>query len=89
MKMKRTITDYFEISYAQYLTIPRLVLESMPIEWQEKFVELLDELDETYDWRPREGCYWVKLKDDKGRFSHAPLEDYRYGNIEHLRKIRL
>lgn len=76
---------WFELSYAQFLTVPRLVMESMPYEWQKKMVELLQEMDATFDWRPKKGRYWVKLKDDRGRFAHAPLADYRHGNIEHLR----
>jgi len=79
------INLWFELSYAQYLTVPRLVMQSMPIEWQRKMAVLLQEMDETFDWRPKEGRYWVKLRDDKGRFMDAPLDNYRRGNCEHLR----
>jgi hypothetical protein len=75
----RTIHEWFELTYAQYLTIPRSVLQSMPDEWQIKFVKCLEELDESFDWRPPEGCYWVKLKDDKGRYVHDPFMDYQRG----------
>jgi hypothetical protein len=81
------LSEWFELSYAQFLTIPRLVLESMPYEWQEKMKTLLEEMDDTFDWRPKEGRYWVKLKDDKGRYCDAPLNNYRHGSIEHLRKV--
>ena len=79
------ISYWFELSYSQFLTVPRLVLESMPHEWQERMAELLFEMDNTFDWRPKEGRYWVKLKDGNGRYCHAPLGDYRRGDIEHLR----
>ena len=50
---------WFELSYAQYLTVPRTALQSMPIEWQERFVACLEELDKGLDWRPDGGdCYW-------------------------------
>ena len=75
---------WFELSYAQFLTIPRLVMESMPMDWQHKMAALLEQLDGTFDWRPKKGRYWVKLKDDKGRYCDAPLNDYRYGSCEHL-----
>lgn len=83
-------TDYsldlwFELSYAQFLTVPRLVMKSMPTEWQEKMAQLLREMDDTFDWRP-DGQYWVRLRDDHGRFKDPELCDYRHGNIEHLRK---
>ena len=80
------ISDWFELSYAQYLTVPRLVMESMPYEWQKKMTDLLQEMDKTFDWRPEEGRYWVRLRDNNGQFSFAPLADYRRGSIEHLRK---
>ncbi len=70
---------WFELSYAQYLTIPRSVLQSMPVEWQRRFVECLEQMDETIDWRPKKGCYWVKLKDNDGRFAHDELQDYERG----------
>lgn len=76
------ISLWFELSYARFLTIPRLVLESMPLEWQQKMAALLFEMDETFDWRPKEGRYWVRLKDSRGRFTAAPLSNYRRGQIE-------
>ena len=79
------INAWFELSYARFLTVPRLVLESMPAEWQDKMAALLREMDETFDWRPHEGRYWVRLKDREGRFTDAPLGDYRRGSVEHLR----
>lgn len=80
------ISHWFELSYAQFLTVPRLVMESMPIEWQKQMAKLLGEMDDTFDWRPKSGKYWVKLKDGNGKYAHAPLNDYRHGSIEHLRK---
>lgn len=79
------LDEYFELSYAQFLTVPRLVLQSMPQQWQEDMLKLLREMDNTFDWRPKEGRYWVKLKDAQGRYTHAPLNDYRHGNIDYLR----
>jgi hypothetical protein len=73
------IHHWFDLSYAQYLTIPRSALQSMPDEWQSEFVALLEELDETIDWRPKEGRYWVQLKDRKGRYVADPLMDYGRG----------
>lgn len=70
---------WFELSYAQYLTIPRTALQSMPDEWQTKFVKLLEELDDKINWRPSQGRYWVRLKDDNGQYAHDPLMDYQRG----------
>lgn len=77
--MDHPVHGWFELGYAQYLTIPRSILQSMPIEWQGRFVKCLEELDDTFNWRPREGRYWVKLKDGQGRYVHDPLMDYERG----------
>jgi hypothetical protein len=96
------IHSWFELTYAQYLTIPRSVLQSMPGEWQKKFVELLNELDDTIDWRPKEGIYRVRLyttkevydkKEDQyiTKWGHEipdPLMNYQRGRrqIPHIEK---
>ncbi len=72
------IHHWFGLSYAQYLTIPRSVLQAMPVEWQRRFTACLEALDETYDWHPSEGRYWVQLKDDQGRYVSDVLMDYRH-----------
>jgi len=73
------VHGWFELSYAQYLTIPRSVLQSMPDEWQARFVACLEQLDEAIRWRPETGRYWVRLKDGDGRFVRDPLMDYERG----------
>jgi hypothetical protein len=75
------IHDWFELSHAQYLTIPRSVLQSMPIDWQRRFVKCLKQLDDKIDWRPDEATYWCLLRDNKtGRYiGNDPLADYDRG----------
>lgn len=43
------IHGFFGLSYANYLVVPRAVLQSMPLEWQERFVACLRELGHTFD----------------------------------------
>ena len=71
------VHGWFELTYAQYLTIPRSILQSMPVEWQERFVACLRELDDALPWRPTEGRYWVVLKDKRGRYARDPFMEYR------------
>jgi len=85
---------WFELSYAQYLTIPRSALQSMPAEWQRRFVDCLCQLDNTIDWRPKSGTYCVELReledvldpDDPdfpqrwGKTLEDPLQDYERGS---------
>jgi hypothetical protein len=72
-----TIHDWFELTYADYLALPRSLLQSMPEEWQRQFVALMHQLDERFDWR-RNGC-WVKFKDRRGRWMRDELADYERG----------
>lgn len=73
------VHTFFELSYAQYLAVPRTALQSMPVEWQRRFVQCLEQLDDSIDWRPSKGGYWVSLRDSKGRFMRDPLADYERG----------
>lgn len=82
------IHGWFELTYAQYLTIPRSVMEAMPLEWQERMVKCLEELDGTFDWRPKEGRYWCRLKDGQGRFVDDPLMEYRRPNRSYIESVR-
>lgn len=44
---------WFSLTYANYLIVPRSVLQSMPDEWQARFVGLLREMEEAFghlDW---------------------------------------
>ena len=73
---------WFELTYAHYLTVPRSVLEAMPQEWKERFAKCLEELDNTIDWRPKEGRYWCYLRDAKGRYREDPFSEYRHPYIK-------
>jgi hypothetical protein len=51
---------YWSLSYASYLTVPRVLMQSMPDEWQNKMAALLEELDTTCD---RAGVKWPEDDD--------------------------
>jgi len=88
MNSELDVHGWFSLSYSQYLTIPRSILEAMPAEWQSKFVELMIELDDTFDWRPETGRYWCRLKDGDGQFVHDPFMEYRRPNFDAIEKAR-
>ncbi|WP_175795957.1 hypothetical protein [Burkholderia anthina] len=69
--------EWFGLTYASYLVIPRTLLQGMPEEWQAKFAALLDECRETYDSSRIADNYRVNLVDG-GRFVRDPLRDYRH-----------
>lgn len=92
------IHDWFGLTYAQFLTLPRVIMEAMPARWQEQMVALLDELGETYDYLPANGnMYYVRV----GQPAEWPYEktpplknpdrdlcNYRHPNIWHRKKNR-
>lgn len=57
--------------------MPRSVLQSMPADWQHRFVELMGEAEELYGGYDMQ--YTVMAKDDRGRFVADPLRDYERG----------
>ena len=75
----------FGLTYASWLVWPRVVMQAMPIEWQERFVELVEELNEQFpDWEPdgefcvllRENGKYKKLPSDLCNYRH-PAPEYR------------
>ena len=44
MKDKMDSWDYFGLSYASWLVLPRIALQSMPKKWQNKFYSLVNEM---------------------------------------------
>lgn len=85
------ISEWFGLSYSSYLVLQRSLLEAMPVAWQRRFVEMLQELGQEFNtWDERVyGTFWVRAKDIDGRFVEDPLGNYRRPNralIEELRR---
>ena len=78
--------DFFELSYVQYLVLQRSVIQSMPLPWRTKLRRLMDELDETIDWR-RSG-YFVRREDADGNEIEDDLANYERGRrrVPHIQK---
>lgn len=50
---REAIHTWFNLTYSNYLVLPRSVLQSMPDEWQKRFVLCLREAEEAFghlDW---------------------------------------
>ena len=71
------IHNWFGLTYANYLVLPRSILQSMDAEWQKKLVILLDEMED----KMREEClqdmpdYSVNAINSNGKYIKDP---YRY-----------
>jgi hypothetical protein len=57
---REAIHRHFSLSYANYLVLPRTLLQSMPDEWQARFVALLDEMDDAFQHVPQAEGYKVE-----------------------------
>ena len=74
-----SIHIHFGLSYANYMVLPRTLLQSMPEEWQEQFVRLLDEAEEAFAHVPQPASYDVRCRDERGRFIEDPVPYYWRG----------
>ncbi len=72
---------WWELSYAHWLTIPRIAMMSMPAKWRDQMAALLNELDDTLDWRPKDGMYFVTFR-KKGKMARLPIDtSYRRAKL--------
>ena len=71
---------WFGLTYANYLVLPRAVLQSMPAEWQEKFVKLLEEAGDVCRRAevPSPHGYRVQPVDAAGRYARDEVPHYRH-----------
>jgi hypothetical protein len=75
------IHQMFGLTYSSYFCVPRLALQEMPIEWQEAFVALVEQLPVTPE-------YTVLLRDPKGRrFITDPWRHYRRGTVHNALEL--
>ncbi|MFE9844731.1 hypothetical protein [Streptomyces goshikiensis] len=50
---------WFELTYSSYLVLPRTLMQSMPIEWQQRMVGCLEEIQAAYAHLPQAKGYQV------------------------------
>jgi hypothetical protein len=80
---------WFNLSYASWLTLPRVLLEAMPVEWQDKLAALLNEYDEAFPNQPKIGTR-VYITDLTGKLVKTPdwLLNYRHPHFETIQSLR-
>lgn len=91
---------WFGLSYSSYFVMPRLAMESLPVDWQNRFIALMDEAEDTGMETPsyhvlRDDPEYTKVEkydseDDASRdyiftaMREDPWANYRRGNAEEL-----
>lgn len=84
---KEDLSCYFGLSYASWLTLPRVLMEAMPDEWQGQMAKLLFEYDEAIKNPPDLGTRVQVTK--KGRLTKTPewLINYRRPDRNAIDKV--
>lgn len=79
---------YFNLSYAPWLTLPRVLMEAMPKAWQEAMATLLHQYDDAYPNQPDLGTT-VRVTDG-GKIVPTPewLLNYRHPDRDMITALR-
>lgn len=71
--------NWFGLTYSSYLVLPRTLLCGMPVEWQQRMADLIEEMKDVYDSQQILDNYTVTLRVN-GKFVKDPLASYRHPN---------
>ncbi|EMY0636046.1 hypothetical protein AB6F62_20230 [Providencia huaxiensis] len=89
-KNSGNLWDWFGLSYASFLVIPRVLMHEMPAEWQDKMAALLHEYDETFDTSSVVDSVSVVGKGRDNKFTKLPdyILNYRHPDREEIEKLK-
>jgi hypothetical protein len=79
---------YFGLSYASWLTLPRVLMEAMPDDWQKKMAVLLNEIQDEF---PNANIPVTRVQMVEGnKMVKMPewLKHYRHPDREEIQKCR-
>jgi len=84
------LSCWFGLSYATWLTLPRVLMEAMPDEWQKKMAALLNEYDSFYpNLSDLKLGTRVQVTKDKKLIKTPPeLLQYRHPDREWLAELK-
>lgn len=78
---EKDVHQFFGLSYASWLVLPRAVLQAMPGPRQHRLTDLLEELEQATseaDLQVEPPGYHVQAVDEAGKFIKWDLPAYRY-----------
>lgn len=79
---------WFGSSYASFLVLPRVMMQEMSLEWQNKMTELLDEYDDMFPNQPDIGTRVQATKDGKLTKWPKYFLNYRRPDYKALEKMK-
>lgn len=73
------VHEWFGLSYSNYAVLPRTLMQSMPVEWQERMVACLEELHDAFEHLDQPEAYRVEAATEHivGKMTDAQLEEAR------------
>jgi len=85
---KERLWGWFELSYASFLVIPRVLMHSMPDDWQNQMASLLEEYQDTFPNQPDIGTRIQTTKN--GKLTKMPefLKNYRHPDHRVIEKMK-
>jgi hypothetical protein len=75
------VHEWFGLSYSSYIVLHRALMQSMPIEWQERMVACVRELQEAYEHVALHSEYCVTPRKN-GKYVKETLPHYRRGRVD-------
>lgn len=75
------IHTWFGLSYCNYQVLPRTLMQSMPIGWQERMVACLEELHDAFQHVPQAEVYDVTAATEHIVNEMDPADLYRAGIV--------
>nr|DAV90199.1 MAG TPA: SlyX-like protein [Bacteriophage sp.] len=84
----KDLACYFGLTYASWLTLPRVLMEAMPEEWKRSMATLLNQYDDAYPNQPSYGTT-VRVTVD-GKMVRTPewLVNYRHPDRSMINRVR-
>lgn len=81
---------WFGLSYAGWLTLPRVMMHEMPDDWQRRMAALLNEWDEAWDLNKLPPMEMTVTMKEGGRFVATPdwLHNYRHPDRKSIAALR-
>ena len=85
---RRSLGCWFNLSYASFLTMPRVLMEAMPEAWQTQMAELLFQYDDAFPNQPDIGSRVQITK--KGKLIKTPpwIINYRHPDQAKISELR-
>ena len=73
------VHEWFGLTYSNYLVLHRSLLQSMPGEWQARFVVCLRELEAAFAHVEQASEFRVHAVNSRGRYVADPVPHYNRG----------